>query len=144
MKLSSKSRYGLKICYLLALSYPDNTLSAASLEKSVKVSAKYIEKIMRILTGRKIIAASRGANGGYYLTRDPKDITAGEIVRALEDDFDLAPCINTPCSKCASSSVWKRLYDGINSVLDGITLQSMADDFCGKKEDDKGCGSGCC
>jgi Rrf2 family protein len=130
MKLSTKAHYGLRSCYLLALNFPDNKMSATALEKKINVSSKYIEKIMRILSNRNIITANRGASGGYYLARKPSDITVGEIVRALEDDFELAPCINSPCKKCATSVVWKKLYDGINNVLDGITLQNMVDDFC--------------
>jgi len=142
MKLSTKSHYGLRSCYLLALNFPENTMSAKALEKKINVSSKYIEKIMRILTNRNIITANRGASGGYFLARKPAEITVGEIVRALEDDFELAPCINTPCKKCASSFVWKKLYDGINNVLDSITLQNMVDDFC-KMENDKKDGEGC-
>ena len=128
MKLSAKAHYGLRSCFLLAQGFPDS-MSATALEKKIKVSAKYIEKIMRILNSRNIITANRGVSGGYYLAREPKKITAGEIVRALEDDFELTPCINSPCKNCATSIVWRKLYDGINDVLNGITLQNMIDDF---------------
>lgn len=138
MKMSSKAQYGLRLCYILANNYPDTMLSASVLEKNIKVSSKYIEKILRILSKRNIVSANRGASGGYYLTRPPEKITAGEIVRALEDDFELAPCITSPCRKCASSAVWKKLYDGINGVLDSITLKSMIEDFNDTKSD-----SGC-
>ena len=70
MRLSSKSQYGLKACYILALHYPERCVSASALEKEIAVSGKYIEKIMRMLAGKGIVAAERGVprNEIYKLT----------------------------------------------------------------------------
>lgn len=139
MKLSTKSQYGLKACYILAKSYNLKMTSASVLEKEIDVSSKYLEKIMRMLSARGIVGAERGANGGYYLTKDPKDITAGEIVRALEDDMEIVECVVSPCKKCPTGAVWKKLYDAINGVLNDISLQSMIDDY--ERENTCVCGS---
>lgn len=131
MKLSTKSQYGLKASYALAQNYGQKSLSASALEKEIGVSGKYLERILRMLSNAGIVCAERGVSGGYRLTRAPSEITVGEIVRVLEDDLDIVDCVNTACTQCASGSVWKRLYDGINGVLDSITLQSLLDDFAG-------------
>ncbi len=127
MKLSSKTHYGLMACHVLGRNYPDNQVSASALESYISVSGKYIEQIMRLLSKRNIVLANRGANGGYYLARPPKEITVGEIVRALEDDMEIIECVKTTgtCKCCPSSKVWKKLYEGINALLDGITLEQM-------------------
>ncbi len=127
MKLSSKTHYGLMACHVLGRNYPDTAVSASALESYISVSGKYIEQIMRMLSKRNIVVANRGANGGYYLARPPKDITVGEIVRALEGDMEIIECVKTQgkCKCCPSSKVWKKLYDGINDLLDGITLEQM-------------------
>jgi Rrf2 family protein len=80
-----------------------------------------------MLASRGIVTASRGANGGYYLAKPPKDITIGEIVRTLEDDMEIIECVKSDgkCKCCPSSGVWKKLYDGINAVLDAMTLEQM-------------------
>ena len=129
MKLSSKTHYGLIACHILAKSFPDGQVSATALESHMSVSGKYLEKIMRMLSKRDIVSANRGANGGYYLARAPKDITIGEIVRALEDDMEIIECVKDggKCKCCPSSGVWKRLYKGINDLLDSMTLQEMID-----------------
>ena len=128
MKLSSKTQYGLMACHILADNYPNNAVSASALEARIAVSGKYLEKIMRMLSSRGIIAASRGASGGYYLAKAPEEIKIGEIVRALEDDMQIIDCVGSgkKCC-CPSQAVWKRLYDGINEVLDSMTLQQMLD-----------------
>jgi Rrf2 family protein len=127
MKLSSKTHYGLMACHILGKNYPENTVSASVLESKISVSGKYLEQIMRMLSKREIVSASRGANGGYYLTRAPKDITIGEIVRALEDDMEIIECVkgDAKCKCCPSSGVWKKLYDGINDLLDSMNLEQM-------------------
>lgn len=127
MKLSSKTKYGLKACHFLGINYPNNTVSASTLESYVSVSGKYLEKIMRMLSSRNVVSANRGANGGYYLSRPPKDITIGEIVRALEDDMEIIECVKEDgkCKCCPSSGVWKRLHKGINQLLDSMTLEQM-------------------
>jgi len=129
MKLSSKAKYGIKACHMLGLNYPDNSVSASALESYIAVSSKYLEKIMRLLTKRNIVSASRGASGGYYLARSPEEITIGEIVRALEDDMEIVECVkgDAKCKCCPSSGVWKRLYEGINKLLDDMTLKQMID-----------------
>ena len=127
MKLSSKTHYGLMACHILGKNYPDSTVSASALESKISVSGKYLEQIMRMLAKRNIVSASRGANGGYFLTRAPKDITIGEIVRALEDDMEIIECVrgDAKCKCCPSSGVWKKLYEGINNLLDGMSLEQM-------------------
>ena len=129
MKLSSKTHYGLIACHILAQKYPDNSVSASALEGYISVSGKYLEKIMRMLSARGIICANRGASGGYYLAKAPEDITIGEIVRALENDMEIIECVSSgaKCKCCPSSGVWKKLYDGINALLDGMTLKQMID-----------------
>lgn len=127
MKLSSKTHYGLMACHILARNYPDKSVSASMLEKYIAVSGKYLEKILRMLSKRDIISASRGAQGGYYLARAPKEITIGEIVRVLEDDMEIIECVSKDgkCKCCPTSNVWKRLYDGINGLLDSMNLEQM-------------------
>ena len=127
MKLSSKTHYGLIACHILGVNYPDNAVSASMLEKHIGVSGKYLEKIMRMLSSRDIVTANRGANGGYFLARAPKDISVGEVVRALEDDMEIIECVSKQrnCKCCPTSSVWKKLYEGINNLLDSMSLEQM-------------------
>ena len=129
MKLSSKTHYGLMACHILSINYPDKLVSASELENSIKVSSKYLEKIMRMLSNRGIVGAIRGANGGYFLAKSPKDITIGDIVRTLEDDMEIIECVKTDsnCKCCPSRVVWKKLYDKINDILDSMTLKQMTD-----------------
>lgn len=139
MKISSKAHYGLQAAYILAEKQSES-FSATELGKEMGVSAKYLERIMRALCGAGTVKASRGINGGYSLARDPKSITVGEIVRALEDDLEIIGCVKSgSCEKCASSAVWKKLYDGINSILDSVSLADMVES---EQKSHSACGEG--
>lgn len=127
MKLSSKTHYGLMACHILGENYDKGPVSASVLESRISVSGKYLEKIMRMLSGRGIVSATRGKEGGYFLAAPPEEIKIGDIVRALEDDMEIIECVTKKgaCKCCPSSMVWKKLYNGINELLDSMTLKDM-------------------
>ncbi|MBR3863606.1 MAG: Rrf2 family transcriptional regulator [Clostridia bacterium] len=124
MKISSKAHYGLQAVFILAKT--GDVVSAKTLESEIGVSCKYLERIMRILTNAGVVQANRGIQGGYYLAKPANKTTAGEVVRALEDQLEIIDCVTgNSCNKCGTSFVWKKLYQGINDILNGITLSDM-------------------
>ena len=128
MKLSSKSRYGLNAMYHLALI--DDYVSLTELSKQTNVSQPYLEKVLGQLKKKKLIDTLRGVQGGYKLTKDPKEITIGEVLRALENDLVFSDCARAgKCNNlsCPNKGVFKVIYDRLNSVLDELTLQDMID-----------------
>ena len=126
MKLSSKTHYGVQI--LTVLGAKNETYSAKELEKYTGVSSKYLEKVLKILLSTGAVKATRGANGGYSLAKPAEEIKMGEVVRALEEDnMEIIGCVSKSGCCCPSSALWKKLFDGINDVLDGITLKDVSE-----------------
>lgn len=131
MKLTSKARYGLKICCVLA-GRKDQYVSTTEIADITGYTVKYIEKLMRTLKKADIVKAERGASGGYVLSRPADKITLGQIIRPLEDNLAFVKCIERGCSResdCPSYEVWKKLYGKINEVLDSMTLQEVSQDY---------------
>lgn len=124
MKLSAESHYGLQACYIIA-SKGGALVSASALEGGVGVSKKYLERIMRALKSRGIIAAARGKDGGYFLQKEASEITVGDIVRTFENDFEIIRCVNREGCTCPSQAVWQKLYEKIVEVMDSMTLADM-------------------
>lgn len=126
MKLSTKSRYGLRVCQMLAENYGKiDTMPLPYIAESTSISEAYLEQIMITLKKDNIVGAVRGANGGYFLTREPKDITIGEVIRSLEDGLEFIGCINNECEDsggCKTKNIWRKVYDGLNELLDSMTL----------------------
>ena len=90
MKLSTKSRYGLKIMYFLAQNNSDNFQNVSNIAIATGVSEKYIEKLLSGLKNANLIVSSRGNDGGYKLINAPSAITCGQILRAMEEDLVFA------------------------------------------------------
>ena len=126
MKISSKTHYGVQILSFLAVK--DELISAKELEKCTGVSSKYLEKVLKILSDCGVVVATRGANGGYALARPASQIKMGEVVRALEEDnMEIIDCVAKSGCCCPSSKLWKKLFDGINEILDGVTLKDISE-----------------
>ena len=130
MKLSTKSRYGLNAMYHMAINDSTGPMSLTELSKLTKVSQPYLEKVLGQLKKKGLLKSARGVQGGYNLKKEPKDITIGEILRALENDLVFSDCARAgKCNNlsCPNKGIFKTIYDRLNSVLDEITLQNMID-----------------
>lgn len=128
MKLSAKGKYGLNAMYYLALKKDDELLTLKDLSKKTSVTQPYLEKILGILRKKGLVKTARGVMGGYALSKHPKDITIGQILRALESDLVFVDCAKTgKCANanCPNKNIFKVIYDKLNDVLDNITLQQM-------------------
>ena len=106
----------------------DKSFSAKELEKYTGVSSKYLEKVLKILLGCGALASQRGASGGYTLAKPAEEIKMGKVVRALEEDnMEIIACVNKPGCCCPSSALWKKLFDGINAILDDVSLKDIVE-----------------
>lgn len=129
MKISTKGRYAVRIMAELAR-HPHDNISVAELSEKQEISAKYIEKIISLLSKANLIISTRGAQGGYQLTKSPKKYTIAEILRTTDDLPKLVPCLNSesPCPRrefCDSVSCWDKLTKLITDYLSSITLADL-------------------
>lgn len=131
MKISTKGRYGLRVMVDLAIYGKDHYVSLNDISLRQEISVKYLEQIMRLLTGNKLIKSTRGINGGYKLRENPSKITTLMVLEALEGDLTPLECINdrefcSRCSVCYTHSFWKDFDDYMRSYLNGITIADIA------------------
>lgn len=126
MQLSTKGRYGLKAMYFLAKN-PNENLSITTLATLTETSPAYLEKLMGILKKARLVISTRGASGGYMIAKDAKDISIGDILRALEGKLYLADCNAGKCPNinCPNKNIFNALYLKINKVLDDFSLEDM-------------------
>ena len=133
MKLSSKSKYGLKACFVLA--DESGVIPLTRLALLTESTEPYLEQILMALRRGGIIKAVRGASGGYALEKSASETTVGEILRVLEDGFEFIDCLSGRCNhkgKCPTKTIWHKLYASINDCLNGITLADMVKDYYGE------------
>ena len=123
MKLSTKTRYGLRALSNILGQSQDCCCSVKQISDEEHISYDYLEKIFSKLKKAGILKVERGATGGYSLNRDPQKITLKEVVNALEKAEFTCPDF---CS-CQSKSVWQKIQFGFNNVLSSITLNQLVD-----------------
>jgi Rrf2 family protein len=134
MKLSTRGRYGIHAMYDLAVHYGDGPQSIKCIAERQGIPEAYLEQLIGQLRRSGLVKSVRGAQGGYLLSRSPSEITVGEVLRTLEGELAVVDCLmeEEACHKacsCPTRVVWKKLRDGLNQIVDGITLQDMLDDY---------------
>ena len=138
MKLSTKGRYGVKAMVELAIHYGDSPLSIKTISQRQGISEYYLEQLFSPLRKAKLINSIRGAQGGYVLGREPKDIKVSDIMYVLEGPIEIADCIegvacdNVDC--CATRLLWTKIKNSKDEVMEGVTLQDIVDDYNRIKE----------
>lgn len=132
--ISTKGRYGLRAMFELAKAYGEGPLSIKQIAASQALSEQYLEQIFSKLKNARLVESTRGAGGGYSLGAKPEGISVGMILTALEGELAPAGCVgeDANCENmglCTTHIIWQRIYDGINGVVNAITLKDMVDDF---------------
>lgn len=144
MKISTKGRYALRLMTDLAIHKEDGYISIKSVATRQNISEKYLEQIIKLLAKENLVESTRGAQGGYKLTREPIEYTVGEILRVTEGSLAPVACLETDdnpcenCMDCVTLEIWQCVLDAVNKVVDSITLQYLVD-----KQKEKG-NCGCC
>ena len=133
MRISTKGRYGIKAVMEMAKQYGAGPMSVRELAESSNVPAAYLEQLFKKLRDANVVSAARGAQGGYVLSRSPKDIPVGLIIRTLEGSVAPMICaeegfVCENSETCVESYLYRRIREGIDDVIDNITLQDMLDE----------------
>lgn len=142
MKLSTKGRYGVKAMVDLAINYGEAPVSIKTISRRQNISEYYLEQLFSPLRKAKLIRSIRGAQGGYVLNKEPKDIKVSEIMFVLEGPIEIADCIDgVECNNiecCATRMLWKKIKTSIDDVMESITLQDIVNDYIKMKEKNEG------
>ena len=87
MKLSMKSRYGLRALIDLTINSKTEQVALNSIAERNKISPQYLEQVFASLRKAGIVKSIKGSQGGYFLSRPPQEITVSCIIEALEGDY---------------------------------------------------------
>jgi Rrf2 family protein len=131
IRLSTKSRYGLRILLQIAQDNREGHLASGRvIAERQEITEPYMEQIMIPLKAGKLVKTRRGCRGGYELARAAEAITVLEVVELFEGRFDLVNCDDpeAPCSRrpqCPTYPVWKNLSDASRRVAAEISVASL-------------------
>lgn len=136
MRLSTKSRYGLRAIFDMA--YHAGTLPAQikDISRRQNISPRYLEQIFQDLKRAALLRSRRGPQGGYCLARKPHEITVLDIVLATEGEVALVDCVKTgkrgkkACgfeNQCITQQVWSEATRKLNEYLGTVTIKDLCD-----------------
>jgi len=139
MKLSTKSRYGVRALFDMA--FHANTLPAQikDISRRQNISPRYLEQIFQDLKKAGLLKSRRGPQGGYSLAKPAGDITVKEIVLAAEGELLLVNCIKgrrkngeapPSCAfdnQCLTQPIWNEASRLLAEYFDSITLKDLCE-----------------
>lgn len=132
MKLSTKSRYGLRALIDLALNSQTEPVSISSIAARQNISDRYLEQLIGKLKKAGLVDSVRGVQGGYRLSRPPQEISVGEVLRVLEGDMTPAECdalegegAYEHAHMCTTKYVWKKINDSVQDAVDNIFIDEL-------------------
>lgn len=129
MKISTKGIYALEAMIELA-SRNTACVSIRDIAAARNCSVKYLEQIFKQLKKAQLLISIRGKDGGYQIAKDPEEITAKDIILAVEEKLDPVVCLSHTCTRygiCRTQPVWMGMQEQIYKVLESKTLKYLTD-----------------
>lgn len=129
MKISTKGIYALEAMIELP-SRNTACVSIRDIADARNCSVKYLEQIFKQLKKAQLLISIRGKDGGYQIAKDPEEITAKDIILAVEEKLDPVVCLSHTCTRsgiCRTQPVWMGMQEQIYKVLESKTLKYLTD-----------------
>lgn len=129
MRLTQYTDYSLRVLMYLAYKKGESA-TISELADFYKISRNHLVKVVHNLGINGYIQTLRGKHGGLRLAHAPEDIVIGDVVRAMEPDFDLLECFNPSEDECVitrSCSLKPALFDARNAFLEALDRHTLAD-----------------
>ena len=132
--LSKKTKYGIKALVYIA-KQEEKIIPIRDIAENENISQKFLESILLSLKKTGIVASKKGKAGGYYLIKEPSEVTMASVMRILEGPIAMLPCVSLnfyeKCDDCVSEEtcsmhdVMADLRDASLSILNNKTLKDL-------------------
>lgn len=129
--ISTKGRYALRLMIDMGINSNGEYIRLKEVSERENISVKYLEQVVALLNKAGLVVSLRGNNGGYKLSKDPKDYTAGEILRAAEGTLAPVQCLQCPVNTCERKGIcstidfWSGFDKTVNDYVDSVTLNDL-------------------
>ena len=136
LKLSKKADYGLIAVRHLAERPPSLACSAKDIARAYGIPAELLAKILQKLVKNGLLISQHGTNGGYALAKPPSQITAFEVIRAIEGPLFITSCVtdHRECGqmlKCTVREPLRHVNETLVKALSAVTISSLRTDQSG-------------
>jgi Rrf2 family protein len=135
MFLTQRNQYALRAIVELARRVGSGPVKVSEIAKAQAIPLRFLEVILGQLKGSGLVDAKRGYYGGYFLLRQPEEITVGSVIRFLQGEPDLKECqsciskLQCPFeTDCAFASLWNRVNEAVFNIFDETTIKDLVPD----------------
>lgn len=133
MRLSKRADYALIALRHLAARSP-HACSAKEIARVYGIPSELLAKILQRLAKNALLTSQHGANGGYTLARDPSQVTAFEVIRAIDGPMFITSCVTTrgECGqlpKCTVRQPLIKVNEVIVQALSSVTISNLGEDY---------------
>ena len=130
LRISKLTDYGTVLLAHLAANQT-SVCSAADVAQATGIAVPTVSKLLKLLARAELVTSTRGANGGYRLSRPPQKISAADVIDALEGPVSITECSASDgdCEHegvCSVGSSWQRINVAIRRALQDVTLNDLA------------------
>ncbi len=132
-KLSKKADYGLIAVKHLAMHRHEHACSANEIAEAYGISATLMAKVLQKLAHRSLVAAKHGSSGGYQLAKDPSEVSALDVISAIDGPVLITSCVTShgncdATARCSVKEPLRRVNESILNVLSAVTITQMSED----------------
>lgn len=132
MKLSTRTRYGMRALVDLALNTTGQPIQLKDIAERQMISLPYLEHLIIPLISAGFVKSIRGAHGGIKLAKEPQQIRLDEVMTVLEGPLAPVDCLrdNKSCPRsglCATQDIWDEMGKAMSRVLESTTLQDLVE-----------------
>jgi Rrf2 family protein len=132
-KLSKKADYGLIAVKHLATHRQKHSCSANEISEQYGISATLMAKVLQTLARRGVVAAKHGSGGGYQLAKEPGQISALDVITAIDGPVLITSCVTShgncdATDKCSVREPLRRVNESILQVLSTVTISQMSEE----------------
>jgi Rrf2 family protein len=138
VRVSTKTRYGVRAVFDIAFhgqGQPGVAAQAKDIARRQEIPLRYLEQIFQDLRRAGLVESKRGPRGGYYLKRDPAEITLADVVHALQgpieemlavEDDDARPrAEKQPSTRQLTCEIWRDLAEHVKSWFEKVTIADL-------------------
>ena len=129
LRISKLTDYGTVLLAHLAANQA-TVCSAADVAIATGIAPPTVSKLLKLLARAGLVSSTRGANGGYRLSRPPQQISAADVIDALEGPVSITECSASDgdCEHegvCSVGGAWQRINVAIRQALQDVTLNDL-------------------
>jgi Rrf2 family cysteine metabolism transcriptional repressor len=135
MRISQRCEYALRALFELARRAEEGPVRIEEIARAQKIPKNFLANLLVQLKRGRFVQSRKGPEGGYFLSRPPRQITVGEVVRFLDGPIGPIQCVARPGAErcptfpgCGLFPLWKRLHEALAGLVDRTSIADLVEE----------------